>query len=69
MRHPIYTGIYFSYIALALQNFSLVNAGIFVTGAALFVIKSLVEEDFLRQEPEYAAYMSEVRWRWLPRII
>jgi protein-S-isoprenylcysteine O-methyltransferase Ste14 len=68
MRHPIYTGVYFSYTALALQNFSLVNAGIFAVGAALFVIKSLVEEDFLRLDPEYAAYMRVVRWRWLPGI-
>jgi protein-S-isoprenylcysteine O-methyltransferase Ste14 len=69
MRHPIYTGIYFSYTALALQNFSFVNAAIFAAGAALFVIKSFVEEDFLRQEPEYAAYMSAVPWRWLPGIV
>jgi protein-S-isoprenylcysteine O-methyltransferase Ste14 len=69
MRHPIYTGIYFSYVALALQNYSFVNAAIFATGAILFVIKSFVEEDFLRQEPEYAAYMSAVPWRWLPGII
>jgi len=69
MRHPIYTGIYFSYTALTLQNFSVANLAIFVTGAALFVIKSFVEENFLRQNSEYAAYMSAVPWRWLPGII
>jgi protein-S-isoprenylcysteine O-methyltransferase Ste14 len=68
MRHPIYTGIYLAYTALALQNFSFVNAMIFAAGAALFVIKSFVEEDFLRQDAEYAAYMAAVRWRWLPGI-
>jgi protein-S-isoprenylcysteine O-methyltransferase Ste14 len=69
MRHPIYTGIYFSHTALTLQNYSFVNAAIFATGAALFVIKSFVEEDFLRQEPEFASYMSAVPWRWQPGII
>ncbi|HTT84330.1 MAG TPA: methyltransferase [Rhizomicrobium sp.] len=69
MRHPIYTGVYFSYAALTLQNFSPINAAIFATGAGLFVIKSFVEEDFLRQEPDYAAYMAAVPWRWLPGII
>jgi protein-S-isoprenylcysteine O-methyltransferase Ste14 len=69
MRHPIYTGVYFSYAALALQNFSFLNAMIFATGAVLFVIKSFVEEDFLQQDPEYAAYMSAVPWRWLPGVL
>lgn len=68
-RHPIYTGIFFAYLALALQNFSALNAAIFVTGAALFAIKSFVEEDFLREDPEYAAYMRRVPWRWLPGVL
>jgi protein-S-isoprenylcysteine O-methyltransferase Ste14 len=69
MRHPIYTGIYFAFAALALQNFSPMNVAILATGALLFVIKSFVEEDFLRQEPEYAAYMTAVPWRWLPGVV
>jgi protein-S-isoprenylcysteine O-methyltransferase Ste14 len=69
MRHPIYTGIYFSYTALALQNWSMRNASIFVVGAALFVVKSFVEEEFLRRDVEYERYMSRVPWRWLPYVI
>jgi protein-S-isoprenylcysteine O-methyltransferase Ste14 len=69
MRHPIYTGVYFSYAALLLQNYSLRNAAIFTIGAGMFVIKSFVEENFLRQEPDYAAYMIAVPWRWLPGLI
>lgn len=69
MRHPIYTGIYLAYTALALQNFSFINAIIFLVGGGLFVIKSFVEEDFLRQDPDYANYMTTVPWRWLPGII
>jgi protein-S-isoprenylcysteine O-methyltransferase Ste14 len=69
MRHPIYTGIYFAYLAIGLQNFSSVNAAIFAVGAGLFVIKSFVEEDFLQKDPEYAAYMVNVPWRWVPFVI
>jgi protein-S-isoprenylcysteine O-methyltransferase Ste14 len=69
MRHPIYTGIYFAYLALGLQNFSKVNAAVFAIGAGLFVIKSFVEEDFLRKDPEYAAYMIDVPWRWIPFVV
>lgn len=68
VRHPIYTGIYFAYLALALQNCSAVNVAIFATGAGLFMIKSVVEERFLAQAPEYAAYMTRVPWRWLPFV-
>lgn len=68
MRHPIYTGIYLAYLALALQHFSTINSCIFASGAALFVIKSFVEERFLREDAEYALYMRRVRWRWLPYL-
>lgn len=69
MRHPIYTGIFFAYLSLALQNFSQKNAAIFAIGAGLFVIKSFVEEDFLRRDPVYAAYMADVPWRWFPYVV
>jgi protein-S-isoprenylcysteine O-methyltransferase Ste14 len=68
MRHPIYTGIYLSYVALALQNFSALNAAIFALGIGLFMIKSVVEENFLRQDAEYESYMARVRWRWVPFV-
>jgi protein-S-isoprenylcysteine O-methyltransferase Ste14 len=69
MRHPIYTGIYLAYLALVLQNYSTLNAAIFAIGAALFVIKSFVEEGFLRRDAEYASYMSLVPWRWVPFVV
>jgi protein-S-isoprenylcysteine O-methyltransferase Ste14 len=69
MRHPIYTGVYCAYLALCLQNFSAVNVSIFAVGAALFVVKSFVEEDFLRRDPLYESYMAAVPWRWLPFVI
>ncbi len=68
MRHPIYTGIYLSYLALCLQNFSVVNMAIFATGAGLFMVKSVIEENFLRLDADYEAYMARVRWRWLPYV-
>ncbi len=68
VRHPIYTGIYISYVALALQSCTALNALIFATGIALFVVKSFVEEGFLSQDPQYTAYMARVRWRWLPYV-
>jgi protein-S-isoprenylcysteine O-methyltransferase Ste14 len=68
VRHPIYTGIYLAYLALVLQNCSPVNITIFAVGAALFVVKSFVEEDFLQRDAEYVSYMSLVPWRWIPFV-
>jgi protein-S-isoprenylcysteine O-methyltransferase Ste14 len=35
---------------------------------ALLMLRGVVEERFLGQDAGYAAYMKEVRWRWLPGI-
>jgi protein-S-isoprenylcysteine O-methyltransferase Ste14 len=32
-------------------------------------VKSMVEENFLRADPEYAAYKQKVRTRWIPFVI
>jgi hypothetical protein len=34
----------------------------------LFVLKSIIEEIFLREDQEYAAYLTRVRWRWFPGL-
>ena len=69
VRHPIYTAVFFSTVATALENYSRVNAVLFSLGILWWIIKSLVEENFLRKDPEYAAYLQRVRWRWIPGII
>lgn len=68
VRHPIYTGMFFNYSALALLMFSPGNLVIIGLGMLLLVIKSFIEEGFLAADPEYAEYMKRVRWRWLPWI-
>lgn len=68
VRHPIYTGMFFNYLAIALLMFSPGNIVIIGLGVLLLVIKSFIEEGFLAADPEYAAYMKRVRWRWLPWI-
>ena len=68
VRHPIYTGIFLSLIALQLSGFSWRNLLLDSISAGLWIVKTFVEERFLRQNPEYAAYMKRVRWRWFPWI-
>ena len=70
MRHPIYTGMLFVYVALGLHTYTARNTLLFALGMFWFIpIKSLVEESFLRRDLEYAAYMQKVRARWIPFVL
>ena len=69
VRHPIYTGLFLAWVSLTLRLFSYTNLLILLTICALFFIKSLVEESFLRNDPSYASYMSRVRYRYIPFVI
>ena len=69
VRHPIYSGLFLAWLALALRFFSAANVAIFLTQCALMVIKSLVEENFLAKDPEYAEYMRRVRHRYVPGVV
>jgi protein-S-isoprenylcysteine O-methyltransferase Ste14 len=66
VRHPIYTGLILSYIGFSLRMFSPRNVTMSVMVIGLIVLKSFIEEGFLRKAPEYANYLERVRWRWFP---
>lgn len=70
MRHPVYTGFLLTSSAFVLRAYSPLNAFLIALGVFWFIpVKSLVEEDFLRHDPQYAAYMKQVRARWIPFVI
>jgi len=69
VRHPIYTGLFLGLLADCLANWSLRNFWINGLMVFWFVIKSLVEENFLKNDPAYAAYLQRVRWHWFPGVI
>src|SRR5262249_18054574 len=57
MRHPVYTGGWLTNLAFLLRAFTPLNAFVIALGMFWFIpVKSLVEEDFLRADPQYAAY-------------
>jgi protein-S-isoprenylcysteine O-methyltransferase Ste14 len=68
VRHPIYTGLLISYFSFALHMYSPRNVVLAVLGIGMFVVKSFIEEGFLRSDPEYAEYLARVRWRWFPGL-
>lgn len=69
IRHPIYTVVFLTYVSLNLQCFSIVNLVMTTTVFALFMVKSLAEEEFLKKDTNYVAYMQKVRHRWIPFVL
>jgi protein-S-isoprenylcysteine O-methyltransferase Ste14 len=69
VRHPIYTALFLTVMAGALRSYSPRNVILLAAAVALCVARTLMEEDFLRKDAEYAAYMKRVRWRWIPGVI
>jgi protein-S-isoprenylcysteine O-methyltransferase Ste14 len=68
VRHPIYTAHFLCSLAFALSCYSVVNALAIALGCGLWVVKTFMEEVFLTEDGEYAAYMKRVRWRWFPGL-
>ena len=69
VRHPIYTGLMLSYLAAVLRIYSPRNVTLFSIAVFWMLVKSFVEESFLREDAQYAAYMTDVRARWIPFVI
>lgn len=70
MRHPVYTAVLLAHLSFVLRAFTPLNALLMGLGVFWFIpLKSLVEEDFLRHDAQYAAYMQRVRARWIPFVI
>ena len=69
VRHPIYTGTFVSLLAFVLRAFSPLNAAVAIGLVALLMLRGVIEERFLREDAGYAAYLQQVRWRWIPGIV
>jgi protein-S-isoprenylcysteine O-methyltransferase Ste14 len=69
VRHPVYTGIFVTYLGLILRSYSPANLATAIILSGLWVIKSFIEEGFLKKDPVYAEYMQQVKFRWFPKIV
>jgi protein-S-isoprenylcysteine O-methyltransferase Ste14 len=68
VRHPIYTASALTMIPVLLSSFRLQTVLLIVTGITLMVVRAFVEERFLKQSPEYVAYMAQTRYRFIPYV-
>jgi protein-S-isoprenylcysteine O-methyltransferase Ste14 len=69
IRHPIYAVVFVSIVGAMLERWSLRNAIVLGAGIVLFGVKSFVEEGLLKQDPQYAAYMKKVPYRFIPGVL
>jgi protein-S-isoprenylcysteine O-methyltransferase Ste14 len=68
VRHPIYAGYLLTYVGFFLNNPTLWNAALYGVTLGLIVVRIGAEENVLRLDPLYAAFMSRVRYRVAPGL-
>ena len=69
IRHPMYTAVVLSEVAVAMVFLSPINLVMLFVVTAFKAKMIANEERLLRQDPEYQEYAARVRWRALPGVI
>ena len=69
VRHPMYSGIFLTWLAAPLLLGSIVALPAFALLMPIIIFRLLHEEKFLRRElPGYAEYCQRTRWRLVPFV-
>jgi protein-S-isoprenylcysteine O-methyltransferase Ste14 len=68
VRHPLYMAYVVTYIGYLVNNPSIGNLGIVISGTGFLVMRLRYEEALLFEYGEYASYASRIRWRLMPSI-
>jgi protein-S-isoprenylcysteine O-methyltransferase Ste14 len=68
IRHPMYFTDILLRVGYIVSHFDLVSLLIFIGSTACYIYRAILEERFLAAQPEYAAYMQVVRYRFIPYI-
>jgi protein-S-isoprenylcysteine O-methyltransferase Ste14 len=68
LRHPIYAGYCLVGLGFLSQNLTLANGLIFALWLMFEARRIVVEEEYLSEDPAYAAYLKRTRWRIIPYV-
>lgn len=68
VRHPMYIGYGVVHISVLMLMFHPLNILLYVIGWWAQILRILAEERVLAQDPEYAEYMTKVKWRLIPGV-
>ena len=66
VRHPIYAGYLVTHAAFLVAHPTAWNLALLVASDLALLVRAVYEERTLARDPEYADYMTRVRWRVLP---
>jgi protein-S-isoprenylcysteine O-methyltransferase Ste14 len=68
VRHPVYAAYSVTFVGYLIGSPSSWN--VVIVGAAVFLLglRAVLEERFLKREPQYNAYSAQVRWRMVPGV-
>lgn len=69
VRHPIYGSYFIGYLGFFLGNPSVRNAAMLAATFIFQVWRALLEEKVLLHDPEYQAYASRTRRRFIPFVV
>jgi protein-S-isoprenylcysteine O-methyltransferase Ste14 len=68
LRHPIYAGYLVTHAAFLVAHPLGWNLVVLVASDTALLVRAIYEEHTLVRDPEYATYMTTVRWRVLPGV-
>ena len=68
LRHPIYAGYLVTHVAFLVAHPSAWNLAVLFVSDLALMIRAIYEERTLALDPEYADYMTRVRWRVAPGL-
>ena len=68
IRHPMYAGYMIVYVGFFLTNPLVWNLGAYAAAILFQIARILAEEKILNLDPQYAAYLRQVRYRLLPGV-
>ena len=68
VRHPMYAGYAVVHVSVLILMFMPINLVIYIIGWWAQVLRIKAEERVLSEDPGYAAYMQQVKWRLIPGV-
>ncbi|MCW5203560.1 isoprenylcysteine carboxylmethyltransferase family protein [Desulfobulbus sp. US4] len=68
VRHPMYGTDILLRIGFIISHHSPFTLALFTVSTGAYVVRALLEERFLLQEPEYQKYAKRVRYRFIPFV-
>jgi len=68
VRHPIYSCYLLTQTGYLLENPTTRNVAVIFATIVFQLVRIRTEEECLVQDPEYATYRGQVRWRLIPRV-